>query len=78
MLVWAMGMRWKGAHPTIKLNPLIYKKGITLTKQQMEPIEARLERHPDLPKWDILESTKNRGVRFVPVRKAEKLIRQGF
>lgn len=53
MLIWAKSMRWKGTYPTIKLNPLIYKKGIALTKQQMNTIEARLERHPDLPKWDI-------------------------
>lgn len=54
MLVWAKSMKWKGAHPTIELNPSIYEKGIALTKEQMKPIEARLERHPLLPKWDIL------------------------
>lgn len=54
MLVWAMSMKWKGTHPTVELNPSIYKKGISLTKEQMKPIEARLERHPFLPKWDIL------------------------
>lgn len=54
MLVWAKRMKWKGKHPTIKLNPTIYKKGISLTKQQMKPIEARLERNFLLPKWDIL------------------------
>ncbi|MEL7225933.1 MAG: ISAzo13 family transposase, partial [Cyanobacteria bacterium J06576_12] len=53
MLVWAKSMKWKGAHPTIQLNPSIYPKGIALTKEQMEPIEVRLERHPTLPKWDI-------------------------
>jgi len=47
-------MWWKQTHPTIALNPSIYERGITWTKQQMEPIEARLERHPTLPKWDIL------------------------
>ena len=54
MLVWAMTMRWKGVHPSVGLNPSRYKKGITLTKQQMKSVEARLERHPALPKWDIL------------------------
>lgn len=54
MLMWATTMRWKGAHPTIQLNPFSYPRGITLKKQQMEPFEARLERHPTLPKWDIL------------------------
>ena len=54
MLAWAKTMKWKGAHPSVMLNPSLYKKGITLSKQQMEPVEARLERHPALPKWDIL------------------------
>ena len=31
----------------------VYKKGITLTKKEMKAIEKRLERHPNLPKWDI-------------------------
>ncbi len=54
MLVWATTMTWKGAHPSVTLNPSLYKKGITLTKEQMKPVESRLERHPALPKWDIL------------------------
>ena len=54
LLGWAKSMKWKGTHPTIDLNPSIYQKGIKLTKEQMKPIEARLERHPLLPKWDIL------------------------
>lgn len=54
MLVWAKSMTWKGKQPTVKLNPSVYKKGISLSKEQMKPIEARLERHPLLPKWDIL------------------------
>jgi hypothetical protein len=32
----------------------IYAKGVTLSKAAMKPIEARLERNPSLPKWDIL------------------------
>ena len=54
MLSWAMTMTWKGAHPSVMLNPLRYERGITLNKEQMKAVEARLERHPDLPKWDIL------------------------
>lgn len=54
MLVWAKSMKWKGNHPTVQLNPFLYQRGVSLTKQQMEPIEARLERHHILPKWDIL------------------------
>ena len=54
MLVWAKSMTWKGMHPTVMLNPLIYERGAALSKEQMKHIEARLERHPSLPKWDIL------------------------
>jgi len=54
MLVWAKSMTWKDNHPTVELNPSIYRKGIRLSKQHMQPIEARLERNPALPKWDIL------------------------
>ena len=54
MLVWAMTMKWKGAHPSVNLNPVRYERGISLSKEQMEAVEARLERHHTLPKWDIL------------------------
>jgi len=30
------------------------EKGIALSKKAMQAIESRLERHPALPKWDIL------------------------
>ncbi|MGC1527266.1 MAG: ISAzo13 family transposase, partial [Phormidesmis sp.] len=54
MLAWAQSMTWKGLHPFTNLNQSIYQKGISLTKKQMDEIEQRLERHPTLPKWDIL------------------------
>ncbi len=54
MLAWAQSMTWKGKHPAIELNQLVYQKGVALTKQEMKPIEHRLERDPILPKWDIL------------------------
>ncbi|MBW4550238.1 MAG: hypothetical protein KME35_03875 [Aphanocapsa sp. GSE-SYN-MK-11-07L] len=54
MLLWAWSMTWKGLRPIVKLNLKVYHKGITLTKKAMRPIERRLERHPLLPKWDIL------------------------
>jgi hypothetical protein len=31
-----------------------YQKGIALGKKAMQEVEHRLERHPDLSKWDIL------------------------
>lgn len=54
MLQWALSMTWKGIHPLAKLSLRIYEKRISLTKKEMRPIEARLERNPLLPKWDIL------------------------
>jgi len=32
----------------------VYEKGISLSKTAMREVEARLERNPSLPKWDIL------------------------
>ena len=54
MLVWAESMTWKGLHPIVQLNTEIYPKGISLSKLAMREIESRLERNPELPKWDIL------------------------
>ncbi len=54
MLAWAQSMTWKGIHPIVKLNDKPYATGISLTKVAMRDIESRLQRHPDLPKWDIL------------------------
>jgi hypothetical protein len=53
MLGWAKSMTWKGLHPLITLNEKIYERGIKLTKKEMKELEKRLERNPDLPKWDI-------------------------
>ena len=54
MMAWAQTMTWKGQHPSISLNQARYDKGISLTKKEMRKIEQRLERNPQLPKWDIL------------------------
>ena len=54
MLGWARRMTWKGIHPIIKLSQTIYQKGVSLSKKAMQAVEARLERNPLLPKWDIL------------------------
>ncbi len=47
-------MTWKGIHPVVKLSRKVYEKGISLSKEAMQDIEARLVRKPLLPKWDIL------------------------
>ena len=54
MLEWARSMTWKGMHPIVELSRKLYQKGVTLSKKAMRAVEARLERHPELPKWDIL------------------------
>jgi Rhodopirellula transposase DDE domain len=54
MLEWAKRMTWKGIQPVVELSRRGYQKGISLGKRAMRAIEKRLERHPQLPKWDIL------------------------
>lgn len=54
MLEWAKSMTWKGMHPIVALSRKVYHKGVTLSKRAMRAVEARLERHPELPYWDIL------------------------
>src|SRR5438105_15062145 len=54
MLEWAKRMTWKGLHPVVELSHKGYQKGIALGKAAMQAVEKRLERHPALPKYDIL------------------------
>lgn len=54
MLGWARSMTWKGVHPMVELSRTLYAKGVTLSKDAMKAVEARLKRNPSLPKWDIL------------------------
>jgi hypothetical protein len=54
MLEWARRMTWKGLQPIVELSHTVYQKGIALGKAAMQAVEKRLERHPALPKYDIL------------------------
>lgn len=54
MLAWAKGMTWKGVRPIVEFSEKVYQKGVTLSKRAMRAVEARLERHPELPTWNIL------------------------
>lgn len=54
MLGWAKSMTWKGIRPVVEISRKTYKKGISLSKNAMQEVEARLELNPILPKWDIL------------------------
>jgi len=56
MLAWAQSMTWKGLKPVVERSRQVYAKGVTLSKSAMQAVAARLERHPLLPKWDILIS----------------------
>jgi Rhodopirellula transposase DDE domain len=54
MVEWAKSMTWKGIHPIVEISHKGYQKGISLGKAAMQAVEARLTRHPALPKYDIL------------------------
>src|SRR6266550_1873412 len=54
----ALRMKWQGNHPVVKRLPGEYPKGVRLTKKEMKPYEARLERSKTLPKYDILIKPK--------------------
>jgi len=59
VLGWAQSMTWKGIHPIVWLNNKTYQKGISLSNKEMRPIEHRLERNPELPKWDVFIQPAN-------------------
>jgi hypothetical protein len=54
MVEWAKTMTWKGIPPIVELSRKVYQKGGALSKRAMQVVAARLARHPELPKWDIL------------------------
>lgn len=53
ILQFALRMRWRGQHPVVKRLEGDYRDGIRLSKKEMKPWEARLERSMTLPKYDI-------------------------
>lgn len=46
-------MTWKGTHPVVELVTATYHNGVTLTKEAMAAVEARLVRVLDLEKWAV-------------------------
>lgn len=52
-LGWAKTMTWKGIRPLVKLTRKVYRKGQRVAGRAKREPEARLQRHPDLPWWDI-------------------------
>jgi hypothetical protein len=61
ILQMALRMRWRGLPPMVKRLEGEYPDGIKLSKKEMKPYEARLERSKTLPKYDIkIKPTKAR------------------
>ena len=53
ILGYARRMTWQGQTPTVGELAGEYPDGVRLTKAEMRPVEARLERSATLPKYDI-------------------------
>ena len=53
-LRWAQTMTWKGLAPVVKLTSKLYQKGVRLVGKAKQALEARLQRSPTLPWYDIL------------------------
>jgi hypothetical protein len=53
-------MTWLGKHPEVKCLEGEYPAGVRLTKKEMKPYEARLERSKTLPKYDSTIKPKAR------------------
>jgi len=53
VLQFAATMTWKGARPTVTLVTTAYERGVTLTKEAMAAVEARLTRHPTRGNWFV-------------------------
>jgi hypothetical protein len=61
MVAWAKRMTWKGIHPVVELSRKVYGTGMALGTIAMQAVEKRLERHPALPKGDILITPASTG-----------------
>ena len=55
----ALLMSWKGQHPTVMQLEGEYAEGVRLSRKEMKPYMARLERSTALPKYDITIKPKN-------------------
>jgi len=53
VLKFAQTMTWNGVHPIVELVKKTYKKGVKLTRKEMDQLEKRFERLPDLGKWFV-------------------------
>jgi len=46
-------MTWRGLHPVVELITTVYATGVSLTKDQLNLVEAQITRLPGLAKWFI-------------------------
>ena len=53
VLEWARTMTWKGVHPIVELLDRVYEKGIRIAKKAFRPIEKRLKRDEEIPKYSV-------------------------
>jgi Rhodopirellula transposase DDE domain len=53
ILQYALRVRWKGQHATVKRLHGVYPDGVRVAAKEMKPYEARLQRSATLPKYDI-------------------------
>ena len=49
----ARSMTWKGQHPVVDVVETTYTKGVRLKREEMEALEARVNRLPALEKWFV-------------------------
>ena len=54
VISWASTMTWRGEKPSVELIEKEYKTGISLSKREMIPYQAHIERSELLPAWDLL------------------------
>ena len=77
-------MVWCGQHASVHHLAGTWADGVKLTKKEMKPIEARLERSKTLPKYDItirpkqprggsIKTRRTPNATLVPARRASKL-----
>ena len=50
---YSASMTWKGLHPAVEVVTTVYQTGVTLTKEEMAPVEAHIDRLPGLDKWFV-------------------------
>lgn len=54
MLAWATRLTGQGVHPVVARRRHVYHQGVSLRKAAMRAVDTRWERHPLLPKWDMV------------------------